>query len=314
VERDAGARGATDLVWINGETFAQLRRADLLFGPWASRLPAAYALDSASTIILRDFQQPLDGWESPWGRVQFALIYDSLRTPSPPRTLPELAVWIRAHPGRFTHDQGFTGVTFLKTALYALHGGPASLAGPFDSTRYATASDSLFRWLDGLTPSFWRGGAAYPAGVAELHRLFANGETDFSMSNNQHDVVTKIRQGILPATARALLLRDGTIANAHYLGIPADAPNPAGAMVVADFLLSAEAQAEKRKPDVWADGTVLDPARLTPGDAAFFRAVASDPRELPPDSLTKYARPEIAPEWHERIAADWQARIRRRTR
>lgn len=309
VERDAGANGTADLLWINGETFAQLRQLSLLWGPWASRLPAAYAVDSASSILLRDFEQPLEGWESPWGRVQFALIYDTVRTPTPPRTLAELAAWIRAHPGRFTHDQGFTGVTFLKTALYALHGGPQALAGPVEA-RYPAASDSLFRWLVGLVPAFWRAGTAYPPGVADLHRLFANGEVDFSMSNNEHDVITKIRQGILPPTARALLLTDGMIANAHYLGIAASAPNPAGAMVVANFLLSAEAQAEKLRPEVWADGTVLDRAKLNAGEAAFFAAITPDPRALPEDSLARYARPELGPQWHERLAADWKRRIR----
>jgi putative spermidine/putrescine transport system substrate-binding protein len=122
--------------------------------------------------------------------------------------------------------------------------------------------------------------------------------------------VTKIRQGIFPATARALLLRDGTIANAHYLGIPANASNVAGAMVVADFLLSPEAQLEKLKPDVWADGTVLAVARLPHEWAARFSAVAGDPRALDRDSLAKYARPEVAPQYHERLAADWRRRIR----
>ena len=37
-----------------------------------------------------------------------------------------------------------------------------------------------------------------------------------------------MRQGIFPPTARALLFRDGTIANTHFLGIPFNAPNPAG--------------------------------------------------------------------------------------
>ena len=311
VERDAKSTGSTDLLWINGETFAQLREAQLLFGPWASRLPSAYAVDSASHIIMRDFQQPLDGYESPWGSVQFALIYDSARTPEPPRTLAELAAWIRTHPGRFTHDQNFNGVTFLKTAMYALHGGPAPFTSGFDSTRYVAASDSLFRWLGALTPAFWRRGTAYPPGVADLHRLFANGEIDFTMSPNQNDVITKIRQGILPSTARALLLRDGTIANAHYVGIPSNAPNAAGAMVVANLLLSAEAQAEKAKPDVWADGTVLDRARLTPADAAFFASTGTDPHAIPADSLAKYARPEVHPTYHAKLAADWKAKIRR---
>lgn len=311
LERQAGAAGGADLLWINGETFHNLRRASLLAGPWAHRIPNARFVDSASPIVMRDFEQPLDGWESPWGTVQFALIYDTARTPVPPRSVAALGAWIRAHPGRFTHDQGFTGTTFHKIVMYALGGGVARFQGGFDSTRYAAGRDAVLAWLDSLRPALWRGGAAYPDGVAELHRLFANGEVDFSMSNNQNDVVTKVRQGILPPTARALLLTDGTIANAHYLGIPANAPNPSGAMVVADFLLSPEAQLEKLRPEVWADGTVLAPSRLPPEWRTRFEAVAHDPLALPPESLAKYARPEVAPAYHERLAADWRARIRR---
>ncbi|MEP6991093.1 MAG: hypothetical protein ABJA80_09210, partial [bacterium] len=110
VEREAGrGKGSASLLWINGETFGNLRRERLLAGPWSARLPSAAYVDSASPIIMRDFEQDPAGYESPWGRVQFALIYDTIRTPAPPRSFTELAGWIRAHPGRFTYDQGFTG-------------------------------------------------------------------------------------------------------------------------------------------------------------------------------------------------------------
>ena len=311
IEREAGRqKGTASLVWINGETFANLRRERLLAGPWAGRLPNAAFVDSASPIISRDFEQDPAGYESPWGRVQFALIYDSVRTPAPPRSFDELAAWIRQHPGRFTYDEGFTGTTFLTMLMYAEIGGVDRLAHGFDSTRYTLARDRTFAWLAALRPALWRGGATYPPDVAAMHRLFANREIDFSMSNNQNEVVTKARQGILPSTARALLLHDGTIANTHYLGIPWNAPNAAGAMVVANFLLSPEAQLEKQRPEVWADGTVLDTRRVTPLWRARFGALDADPRQLSPDSLEKYARPEVSPRYHERLAADWRARVR----
>lgn len=313
LEREAGAAGSADLVWINGETFHNLRRADLLYGPWAQRLPSARYVDSASPIVTRDFEQDPAGFESPWGRVQFALIYDSARTPDPPRSVAELERWIAAHPGRFTHDQGFTGITFLKTLMYAFGGGAERFSGGFDDAKYTDASGRVWSWLDRLRPSFWREGRTYPPGVADLHRLFANGEVDFTMSNNHNEVVVKIRQGVLPPTARPLLLRDGTIANTHYVGIPFNARNPAGAMVVADFLLSPEAQLAKLDPAVWADGTVLSVDRLPPEWAARFRALEHHPLALPGDSLARYARPEVAPEYHERIAADWRVRIRGRS-
>lgn len=312
VERQAGdAPGTASLVWINGETFANLRAADLLQGPWSGRLPNAAYVDSASPIVARDFEQDPAGYESPWGAVQWALVYDTLRTPEPPRTVEELGAWIRANPGRFTHDGGFTGITFLKTLMYALAGGVERFQGGFDSTTYASGRDAVWEWLDAHEASFWRGGATYPPDVAAVHRLFANGEIDFTMSNNQNEVVTKVRQGILPESARGLVLRDGTIANAHFVGIPFNAPNPAGAMVVANFLLSPEAQLRKQHPDVWADGTVLDVARLPPEWAARFRALERDPRQIPRDTLARYARPEVSPAYHERLSADWRARVRR---
>jgi ABC-type uncharacterized transport system YnjBCD substrate-binding protein len=82
-------------------------------------------------------------------------------------------------------------------------------------------------------------------------------------------------------------------------------------MVVANLLLSPEAQLEKLKPQVWADGSVLAHDRLTPDWVARFEAVAAA-GAIPADSLAKYARPEVAPEYHERLAADWRTRIRAR--
>lgn len=310
VERQAGARGSADLVWINGSTFHDLRQADLLFGPWADRLPHAALVDIEAPEIARDFGLDPAGYESPWGRVQFALIYDAARTPEPPRSVAELAEWIRAHPGRFTHDRSFTGVAFLEVLLFALNGGHEPFTAPFDEARYRAGSARVWAWLEAHRRSFWRGGAAYPPGVADLHRLFANGEVDFSMSYNENEVIAKARQGILPATARPLLLVDGTPANAHYVGIPFNAPNPAGAMVVADALLAPEAQLEKADPDVWADGTVLAVDRLPPPWPERFAALAADPRMLPRDSLRAYARPEVAPEVQERLAEEWRTRVR----
>lgn len=308
LEREAGrGRGSASLLWINGETFATLRAESLLAGRWSGRLPNGAYIDSASPIIARDFEQDPAGFESPWGSVQFALIYDTVRTPVPPRTFDEMATWIRAHPGRFTHDQGFTGITFLKMLMYARGGGVESFAGGFSDERYERGRTAVFSWLDSLRASFWRKGETFPPDVAAMHRLFANNEIDFSMSNNQNDVINKVRQDVLPPSARATVLRDGTIANAHFVGIPFNAPNPAGAMVVANFLLSPEAQLEKQKPEVWADGTVLDIARLPEPWRSRFTSAAADPRAVPRDTLTRYARPEVSPTYHERLHSDWRA-------
>lgn len=312
LEAAAGASGTADLVWINGETFAALRRDSLLGGPWADRLPNAQHLDSASTIVMRDFERSPDGFEMPWGRVQFALVYDSVRTPSPPRTVAALGEWIRAHPGRFTHDQGFTGATFLKVVLYALNGGVGTFQGGFREATWRTTAPRLFEWLEALVPGFWRDGMAYPQSVADLDRLFANGEVDFAMGNNHLGVATKVLRGTYPASARVLFLEDGMIANTHYLGIPANAAEPAGAMVVANLLLSPEAQYEKQRIEVWGDGTVLDVDGLPPDWRARFDALSTAPGSLPDSIVTRFAVPEVAAEWHDRVVSEWRRRIRGR--
>ena len=266
-----------------------------------------------SSIISRDFEQDPAGYESPWGMVQFALIYDSARTPEPPTSIAALAAWIQAHPGRFTHDQQFTGITFLKSVMYGLAGGVDRFQGGFDEQKYQLGRDRLFAWLSSVRSSFWRNGATYPPDVAAMHRLFANSEIDFTMSNNQNEVVTKVRQKVFPPESKALLLDEGTIANAHYVGIPFNAPNAAGAMVLANFLISPEAQLEKQRGDVWGDGTVLDVGRLPAPWPSRFDAVAKDAAALPRDLLTSRARPEVHPLYHARLLDDWRGTIRRGT-
>jgi len=278
-ELEAGsATSASDLVWINGETFYQLRQLDALYGPFADELPNSAYVDFSNRFIGRDFQQTIDGYESPWGNVQFVMIYDSLRVVSPPANRIELARWVKRHPGRFTFDSSFTGMTFLKGLLISFAGGPDELSGPFDEDAYSRASGKLWRYLEELRPYFWKQGETYPSSVARLHQLFLNGEIDFSMSNNDAEAENKVLQGLFPSTVRAYIMDEGSIQNSHYVGIPRLSGNKAGALVVANFLLSFEAQLKKSDPSVWGDGTVLDMDLLTDSMRLAFKDVRSGGR------------------------------------
>jgi putative thiamine transport system substrate-binding protein len=79
-------------------------------------------------------------------------------------------------------------------------------------------------------------------------------------------------------------------------------------MVVADFLMSPEAQARKQDPRVWGDGTVLDLDALPPEDRARFDALPLGIATLPPDELTP-VRPEPHPSWMVGIEAEWLRRF-----
>lgn len=295
-----------DLLWINGETFYQLRQIDALYGPWTDKLPNSKLIDWGNPFIANDFQQPLEGYECPWGNVQMAIIYDTAKVPTPPRTRQELADFVRTNPGKFTFDLHFTGLTFLKALLMDIAGGPEALAGPFDEEKYRRYSAELWEYLRSIQPYLWREGRTFPDHVASMHRYFANGELWFTMSNNDCEVDNKIRQGLFPATARAYVPDFGSIQNSHYLGIPARTGNPAGAAVVANFMISPEAQYMKQDPTVWGDGTVLNISALPDDWPSRFAALPV--RQYGPSrkEMQEKALPEPAPEYMIRLAEDFR--------
>lgn len=302
-------QGDIDLTWINGETFYQLRKMDGLYGPFTDRLPNNRFIDWNNPFVAIDFQQPVEGYECPWGNVQLALIYNSSTVNEPPRTMDALATWIKAHPGRFTFDNSFTGMTFLKSLLYEIAGGPQSLSGPFNEELYKSSSRKLWDWLIEVKPFLWREGQTYPESVSQLHQLFNNSEVDFTMSNNDGEVDNKVLQGVLPETARAYVLDSGTIRNSHYLGIPFNAANTAGTLVVANFLISPEAQLRKATPAVWGDGTVLSIDLLPAEWKDKFEHIEGRTRVASRTELEKKALLEPASEIMVRLHADFRREI-----
>lgn len=306
-ELEAGQEtSSADMMWINGETFYQLRQLNALYGPFLDRLPNSKLLNLDSPFINTDFQQKVDGFEAPWGNVQMTFIYDTTRVQQPPQNRIALAEWIKAHPGRFTLDTQFAGLTFLKGLLIDLAGDKNALNGPFNEALYQKYSKELWQYLTQLRPYFWRNGTTYPEGVAQLHQLFANREIDFTMSNNDGEVDNKVLQGLFPPTARAYVWEIGTIQNSHFLGISAKSGNKAAAMVVINFLLSPAAQRKKMEPQVWGDGTVLDLAKLGPKDREAFSQIPG--RKFAPDRITIQDRAlmELAPAYMIRLAADFR--------
>ncbi len=307
VELDAGRSiGDIDVVWINGETFYQLRQIEALYGPFTDQLPNHILVDWGDPYISIDFQQPIAGYECPWGNVQQAIIYQPSRVAKPPQNTRELAAWVKLHPGRFTFDNSFTGMTFLKCLLVDFAGGAGSLDGPFDEPTYHSASVKLWQYLRELQPFLWRKGQTFPESVAQLHQLFTNGEVDFTMSNNDGEVDNKALQGIIPETSCAYVWESGTIRNSHYLGVPLNGPNRAAALVLINFLISPAAQLRKATPDVWGDGTILDITKLPEVYQAQFANIPGRKRVPARELLATRALREPAPEVMIRLQADFR--------
>lgn len=78
-------------------------------------------------------------------------------------------------------------------------------------------------------------------------------------------------------------------------------------MVLADFLMSPEAQAHAQDPNVLGYGTVLNMAALSDEDRARFDALDLGIATLTPAQLGR-VQDEPHPSWMTRIAEDWQSR------
>lgn len=308
-EQQAGQPSEADLVWINGETFYQLRQVNALLGPFVPKLPNAALLDLQNPFINTDFQQPVAGMECPWGNVQFTFIYDSSRVARPPQSFAELPAYVKAHPGQFTIPNEFTGMTLLKSWMMALSGDPTLFQGKFDEAVYKKWSGALWRQVNESKPYFWKRGQTFPEQLAPLHQLFANGEVAFTFSNNDAEVDNKVNQKVFPATARAYVPGPGTIQNSHYLGVVRRAQHPEAALLVINFLISPAAQLHKMNPDVWGDHTVLNLNALPAAQRQQFEQLPSRRYAPRRAAIQGRALPEPAPEYITRLAKDFRTYV-----
>ncbi len=312
-ERAAGRTegGAVDLIWINGPNFAAMKEQELLFGPWAEDLPNWRFVDpEANPAVVTDFTIPTEGMEAPWSMAQLVFFHDTARVDDPPRSMPALLDWAEANPGRFAFPQppDFLGSTFLKQALHELTPDPAILQHPVDEADYEAATAPLWDFLEALTPNLWRAGQAYPQSGPRLLQLMADGEIDISLSFNPNEASNAIANFQLQDSVRSFVLDAGTIGNASFNAIPFNANAAAGAMVVANFLMSPGAQLRKQDPEVWGAGTVLAMDRLDPEDSARFEALDQGIATLSPAELGEPLL-EPHPSWMTRLADDWIARF-----
>ncbi|MBZ9537372.1 ABC transporter substrate-binding protein [Modicisalibacter tunisiensis] len=302
--------GAIDLIWLNGENFAAMKTNGLLYGPFAPRLPHYALTDPADHPAVReDFTLPTEGYESPWGKAQLTFYHDSARVASPPRSVPALLDWARAHPGRFTYPlpPDFLGTSFLKQALLALVDDRAPLYQPVAEADFEAVTAPLWDYLDRLHPYLWRQGRTFPASGAALRRLMGDGELSLAFTFTPAAPAVAVAGHRLPPTTRSYVLDGGTLGNVHFVAIPVNATHKAGALVLANFLLSPQAQARKQSLDGWGDATVLAMKTLTPAQRAAFADDTDNPARLPAAALSRTLA-EPHPSWTPRLEAAWQAR------
>lgn len=299
--------GTVDLLWVNGENFSTLKKNALLFGPWAEQLPNFSLVDADNNPEMReDFTIPVDGYESPWTRSQLIFYYDSETLSSPPLNIPDLLTWVQENPGQFTYPRPpeFLGSTFLKQALLELVQDRTPLYQPLVSEDFARITAPLWAYLDQLHPALLRGGRSFPSSGTQMRRMVGDGEITLALSFSPAEASAGIAAGELPESVRSYVPDGGSIGNVSFLAVPFNSQAKAGAMVLANFLLSVEAQLYSYRPEVMGSATVLSMEVLSAEERAAFAAVDVGPATLSPDALGATLR-EPHPDWTDALERAW---------
>ncbi|OEF97580.1 ABC transporter substrate-binding protein [Desulfuribacillus alkaliarsenatis] len=300
--------GTIDVIWLNGENFKNAKENELLWGDFVQQLPNVQAyIDMTSLDAQFDFGTPIEGLEAPWGKVQFVYVYDEDKVPNPPASFEELRQWMTENPGRFTYPEAsdFTGNAFLRHLLYNTVDVETLLNTPDPDAFVEESSVPMWDYLNDIKPNLWRKGETYPTSLTELDRLYSQGEVWMTMGYNEARVESLIANGTFPESTRTFVMEPGSIGNTHFLSIPFNSPNAAGAMVAINYLLSPEAQLAKMEPGMWGENMSLDPTKLSETYRQQLDSIDRGQSVLPADVLQERFLPEVSAEYVNWIQEQW---------
>lgn len=311
-EKSAGkdSGGAVDLMWVNGENFANMKRNNLLYGAFTQDLPNYQYVDTEhKPTTLYDFTVPVENLEAPWGMAQLVFLHDTDVVKKAPSSAAELLEFAHKNPGRFTYPAppAFHGTTFIKQILLELTDDRDALYKPVQDADFDKITKPLWIYLDELHPLMWQKGKVFTDGAPRMTQLLNDGEIAISLSFNPFAASNAIATGELPDTVRTHIHASGTIANTHFVAIPYNSSSVEGAMVFANFLMSPEAQARKANTDIWGDPTVLAMDKLSAQDRARFDDLPKGVATLSNEELANVLLEPHA-SWVEALEAEWLKR------
>jgi putative thiamine transport system substrate-binding protein len=309
------AQGSIDLMWINGANFATMSEHSLLLKNWANKLPNFQLTDPTNNpSVTFDFGLPTQGMEAPWGQASLTFYYDNLAIDGSvnnqlPKTLQQLLQWSTQNSGRFSYPQptDFLGMSFLKYALVSLTSNQTSLNQPVSAHNSDAILSSLWTFLDQLHPTLWRQGKHFMHNGAQMRRLVDDTELSLAFTFSGPEIPAAVTRFDLPTSIRSYAMDDGSLSNTHFVAVPYNASQPQAAQLVANFLLSPEAQAHKQKAHIWGDKTVLVVSKLGSKQQALFQTAKPHLSALPFNSI-KRTLSEPHPSWVKAIKQGWQIR------
>lgn len=260
-ELQANKKSSIDVVWINGDNFLIAKDKQLLMSDIPSYLPNYEKnIDKNNKMLQSDFNIPTDGYEVPFGSAYFTLIKD--KQASKVTNTSSLLEFVKQHPSRFTYPEptlDFVGSAFVRNVILDIIGEKEyySINDKMSDEEIYHKIKPAFDYLNELKPYLWREGKTYPQSSTILDNMYSAKEVDLTMTFSPFHAAKAIENKEFDQSSQSFILGNKTIGNTHYLSIPTNANNKAGALVLINEVLSIDAQLEKYDPLKWGDFPVV---------------------------------------------------------
>ncbi|MDB8805129.1 MULTISPECIES: ABC transporter substrate-binding protein [unclassified Romboutsia] len=266
-------KGNMDVVWINGENFKTAKDSNLLLGKFTEKLPNFNKyVDTASKDITTDFGTTVENMEAPWGKAQFTIVENASKVDKEIKNTNDLKEVIMKNPGKFTYPAppDFTGSAFVRNVIYDIVGYENVKDLPADETKVKKVIQPAINYLKEIKPYLWNKGKTYPSTTSQLDNMYSDEEVYFTMTYSPNVIPSKIESKEFSPDTKIIEFEKGNISNTHFLTVPFNTQNQAGAMVLIDYLMSIDAQGSKTFSKNWGDSTILDMNKIPKSEKGKF--------------------------------------------
>lgn len=302
--------GDIDMIWINGENFKTCKENNMLYGPFAEKLPNYQTyVDGQDEENLADFCYPIEGYEAPYGKAQLVMIADTAVTPDLPSNTEELMEFCKKYEGKVTYPAlpDFTGSAFVRNVIYDICGYEQFMDMEADKETVKAAIEPALAYLRELNQYLWNDGKTFPADSTKVANMFSDGELVMDISYAAYSTATNIENGTYTETTQAFQFDKGTIGNTNYIAIAANSANVAGAQVAINEMLDPEVQANRF--EVIRTVPVVDYEKLNDEQKEAFDVVDIGKGVIAQNELLSKRLPEMPSELVPIIEEIWNEEV-----